>query len=146
MLRGFPGLSDYFVMPPVEARALDICELHGKPIDSNSLNITSLVGTGHGLVTVTSFLPISFGSRWRQEIAALHDRPAALPLVSCALQHALYVDIVACIGLDANQVRCQTDKIADTARAAGFSVHPVTKANMIDEFLGSLLADDKISF
>ena len=48
MLRGFPGLSDYFVMPPIEARALGIGELHGKPNDPNSL--ISLVGTGHGFV------------------------------------------------------------------------------------------------
>ena len=36
MLRGVPGLSDYFVMPLVEARALGICELLGTSIDPNS--------------------------------------------------------------------------------------------------------------
>ena len=66
-----------------------------------------------------------------QEITALHDRRAALPLVLCATQHALYVDNFACIALDANQVQQQTDKIAGTAQAAG-----LTKANSKDEFLG----------
>ena len=37
MLRCFPGLSDCVVMPPIKARALDIREFHGKPIDPNSL-------------------------------------------------------------------------------------------------------------
>ena len=36
MLRGSPGLSDYFVMSPIQARALGICERHGKLIDPNS--------------------------------------------------------------------------------------------------------------
>ena len=29
VLCGFPGLSDYFVMPPIKACALDMCELQG---------------------------------------------------------------------------------------------------------------------
>ena len=33
------------------------CELYVKPIDPNSLISLSLVGTGHGLVMVTLFLP-----------------------------------------------------------------------------------------
>ena len=38
MLRKFPGLSNNcFVMPPVEARAIGICELNGKPIDPKYL-------------------------------------------------------------------------------------------------------------
>ena len=37
MLRGFLGLSDCFVLPPIKARALGIRELHGKPVDPSSL-------------------------------------------------------------------------------------------------------------
>ena len=129
MLRGFPGLSDCFVMPPT-SRKTDRSQL---------FNLTSLVGTGHGLVMVTFLLPASFGSRGGlaglQEIAALDDRRAALPPVSDALQHASYVENVACIGLDAHQVQRQADKIAEISRAAGLSGIPVTKASSKDEFV-----------
>ena len=63
MLRSFPGLSDYSVMPPFEACALDTCELHGTPIDPKLFNFTSPVCVDHGLVIVPLFLPTTFGSR-----------------------------------------------------------------------------------
>ena len=71
-----------------------------------------------------------------QELAALRYRRAAIPFVSCAPQHASYVDNVACIALGANQVQLQTDKFADSARASDLSVHLVTRASSKDEFLG----------
>ena len=69
-----------------------------------------------------------------QEIAALHDRRAAIARVSCAPQHAVCVDIFACIGLDAMQVQLQTDKILETA--ARLAVHPVTEGSSNDDVVG----------
>ena len=46
------------------------------------------------------------------------------------------MDNFAFIGIDANQLHLQTNKIAETARAVGLSVHLVTKASSKDEMLG----------
>ena len=61
-----------------------------------------------------------------RELAALHDRRAALPLVSCSLHHAVYVD----------RFSVKLTKHFETARSAGLSVFPVTKASSRDEFSG----------
>ena len=45
MLRGFPGLSDCFVMPPIKARAFDIREL----------NLTSSIGMGWSCIIANKF-------------------------------------------------------------------------------------------
>ena len=63
MLRGFPWLSHCFVMPPIEARALGAPELHGKPVDPNSVISPRLLVLAIVLVMVTLFLPTSVGSR-----------------------------------------------------------------------------------
>ena len=127
-------------MPPIEARALGIRELHGKPMDANSLispRVSALAtGWSWSLYFCQQVLVHVGGLSGLQETAAPHDRRAAIPLVSCGPQHAWYVDIIVCIGLDANHTQLQTDKIAETALAAGLSVHPVTKASSKDEFLG----------
>ena len=39
-------------------------------------------------------------------------------------------------GFDANQVQLQTDKIAEIARVAGLSVHPLTAANSKEDLRG----------
>ena len=92
---------------------------------SQLLDLTSLVGTGHGhfcqhvLVHVGSLSGL-------QEFAALHDRRAAISLVMCAPQHAVYVDNFACIGLDAKQVQLQTTKspILHGPRACPYTLLP----------------------
>ena len=70
-----------------------------------------------------------------QDIVALRDRRAAISLGSCAPQHALYVDNVACTGLNAKQVQLGTYNIAETARAANLAVFPVTTKSSKEECL-----------
>ena len=49
--------------------------------------------------------------------------------------------IFAYMGLDADQVQCQVDKIAETAQTAGLSVHLVTKESSKDELIVWALFD-----
>ena len=139
MLQGFPVLSDCFVMRPIKARALGICELHWKVIGPNSLvspRLPDLVMRWWwSLYFCQSVLVHVGGLSCLQEITASHGRRAAISLGSCA-PHALYVDSFACSGLDAKQVQLQTDKIAETARAESLAVHPVTIASSKDEMSG----------
>ena len=134
-----------------KGKALGNCELHGKPIDPNSLISPRLSVLAIGWSWSLSFcqqVQVHVGCLGGlQEIAAKHDRRAAILLLSCSPQHAFHVDNFACIGLDAKQVQLQTDKIAETNRAAGLSVHLVTKSRSKVEFLGLSLdgVDGRVS-
>ena len=109
-------------MPPIKARSLDICELHGKPIDPNSSNMTSLVGTGHGFGGKRSPHYTTGEPRflWSHAHSSTSCTWTLLP-ASGSTQTRFGVKLIKLQTLHWPQV---------------FSVHPVTKASSKDEFLG----------
>ena len=72
-----------------------------------------------------------------QEIAASHDRTGPRSSLFHAHHSMLCTwSILLASGSTRNKFNFNPDKIAETARAAGLAVHPVTKARAKDEFLG----------
>ena len=132
MLSGFPWLSDYFVMPPIKACALGICELSRKVIDPNALISRRLSVLRDGTFVNMFWYMWKASPALRRSLHYTTDEPRAL-LFRAHHNMLMYVDNIACTGLDSKQVQLQTDRIAETALAAGLADHPVTTARSRDE-------------